>query len=144
MGEQAKMVVRHFVEQVQDRHRLDLIYELFEPGYIDHFKAGGMPPAAATDAVDTFKRFFAGILRAFPDLRVTLEDQIAEGDKVVTRKTFRGTHRGEFLGIAPSGKSLELELIDIFRVTNGRLAEHWAQFDVMAVLRQIGAQASSQ
>ncbi len=139
MGEDAKAVVRRFVEEVQDQHRLELVDELFDPGYIDHFSSGGMPPAAGADPIEAFKRFFSAILRAFPDLRVTVEDQIAEGDRVVTRKTFRGTHSGEFLGIPPFNKHLELELIDIFRVRNGRLAEHWAQLDIMAVLRQIGA-----
>ncbi len=118
---------------------MELVDELFDPGYIDHFRAGGAPPPAGANAVDAFKRFFAGILHAFPDLRVTIEDQIAERDRVVTRKTFRGTQNGEFLGVAPSGKRMELEVIDIFRVANGRLAEHWSQIDFSGVLRQIGA-----
>ncbi|HUY27600.1 MAG TPA: ester cyclase [Candidatus Binataceae bacterium] len=139
MSKDAKAVVRRFVEQVQDQHRLDLVDELFDPEYIDHATPGGMPPAAAKHPVDGFKQFFSGILSAFPDLRVTLEDQIAEGDKVVTRKRFRGIHSDPFWGVAPSGKRLELEVIDIFRVKKGRLAEHWAQLDVMALLRQIGA-----
>jgi steroid delta-isomerase-like uncharacterized protein len=139
VSKDAKAVVRRFVELVQDQHRLELVDELFDPAYIDHFSSGGMPPAAGADPIEAFKRFFSGILRAFPDLRVTMEDQIAERDKVVTRKTFRGTHSGELWGIPPSGKHLELEVIDIFRVRNGRLAEHWAQLDIMAVLRQIAA-----
>ncbi len=139
MGESAKAVVRRFVEQVQDQHRLELVDELFDPKYIDHATPGGRPPAAGTDPVDSFKLFFSAMLRAFPDLRVTIEDQIAEGDKVVTRKMFRGMHSGDFMGVPPSGRRLELEVIDIFRVRRGRLAEHWAQLDVMAVLRQIGA-----
>ncbi|MGB8414016.1 MAG: ester cyclase [Candidatus Binatus sp.] len=139
MSKEAKAVVRRFVEQVQDQHRLEFIDELFDPEYIDHATPGGMPPAAVKNPVDGFRQFFSGMLSAFPDLRVTVEDQIAEGDKVVTRKQFRGTHSGPFWGVAPSGKRLELEVIDIFRVRKGRLAEHWAQLDVMALLRQIGA-----
>jgi predicted ester cyclase len=139
MSEDAKAVVRRFVEQVQDQHRLELVNEIFDPGYIDHATPGGAPPAPGSNPVDRFKNFFLGILHAFPDLRVKIEEQIAEGDKVVTRKTFRGTHSGMFRGIAASGKHLELEVIDIFRVRGGRLAEHWAQLDIMALLAQIGA-----
>jgi predicted ester cyclase len=139
MSKDAKAVVRRFIEQVQDQHRLDLVDELFDPEYIDHATPGGMPPSAAKHPVDGFKQFFSGILSAFPDLRVTLEDQIAEGDKVVTRKRIFGIHSGLFWGVAPSGKRVELEVIDISRVRNARLAEHWAQLDSMALLRQIGA-----
>jgi steroid delta-isomerase-like uncharacterized protein len=76
---------------------------------------------------------------AFPDLRATIEDQIAEGDKVVTRVTFRGTHRGEFGGIAPTGKPVEYSGIAIDRIADGRIVEMWHLANAPALLRQIGA-----
>ncbi len=139
MSENAKAVVRRFVEEIQDKHRLELVDELFEPGFIDHFGAGGMSPLEGATPADVFKRFYSGMLRAFPDVRVQIDDQFAEGERVVTRKTFRGTHTGEFFGNAPSGKHVELEVIDIFRVRNGKLAEHWGHVDVLSILTQIGA-----
>ena len=134
--EENKAVVCRFVEEVQSQHRLDLVDELFDPDYIDHAVPVGMPPARGTGY---FKQFYATMLRAFPDTHVTIHDQIAEGDKVTTRKTFRGTHQGEFMGIPPTGKEIELLVIDIFRVTKGKLAEHWGAWDRLSLLEQLGA-----
>ncbi len=79
---------------------------------------------------------------AFPDLRLTIEDQIAEGDKVITRVTFRGTHRGEFRGIAPTGKQVEYSGIAIDRIANGKIVEMWHLSDGLGLLQQIGAAPS--
>jgi steroid delta-isomerase-like uncharacterized protein len=138
-SEDNKAVVLHFVEEVQGKHRLDLVADMLHPDYIDHAQPGGLPPApGVTDAREAFKRFFRVMLQAFPDLDVTIEDQIAEGDKVVTRKTFRGTHRGELWGQPATGKRVSLEVIDIFRVQEGKIIEHWAELDLLALSRQLG------
>ncbi len=134
--EENKAVVRRFVEEVQSQHRLDLVDELFAPDYIDHAVPVGMPAAQGTGY---FKQFYTTMLRAVPDMQVTIHDQIAEGDKVTTRKTLRGTHRGEFMGIPPTGKEIELLIIDIFRVNGGKLAEHWGAWDRLSILEQLGA-----
>jgi predicted ester cyclase len=76
---------------------------------------------------------------AFPDSYFTVEDMIAEGDKVVTRKTFHGTHEGEFIGIPPSGKTVTIELIDIVRISEGMVVEHWFIGDNLGMMRQLGA-----
>jgi steroid delta-isomerase-like uncharacterized protein len=138
--EENKAVVRRFVEEVQSKHRLDLVDELFDPDYIDHAVPAGTPPAQGTGY---FKQFYTKMLRAFPNMQGTIHDQIAEGDKVTTRKTFRGTHRGEFMGIPPTGKEVELLIIDIFRVTRGKLAEHWGAWDRLSLLEQLGAMPAS-
>ena len=140
MGEEDnKAVVLHFVEEVQGKHRLDLVNDMLHPDYIDHAQPGGLPPApGVTDAREAFKRFFRVMLQAFPDLDVTIEDQIAEGDKVVTRKIFHGTHRGELWGQPATGKRVNLEVIDIFRVHEGKIIEHWAELDLLALGRQLG------
>ncbi len=138
--EENKAAVRRFVDEVQSQHRLDLVDELFAPDYIDHAVPVGMPPARGTAY---FKQFYTTMLRALPDAQATIHDQIAEGDKVTTRKTFRGTHRGEFMGIPPTGKEVELLVIDIFRVTGGKLAEHWGTWDRLSIFEQIEAMPPS-
>ena len=138
--EENKAVVRRFVEEVQSQHKVELVDELFDPDYIDHAVPLGMPPARGTGY---FKQFYNAMLQAFPDLHATIHDQIAEGDKVTTRKAFRGTHRGEFMGIPPTDKKSELLVIDIFRVTDGRLAEHWGTWDNLSLLQQLGAMPAS-
>ena len=76
---------------------------------------------------------------AFPDLQLSVDDLFAEGDRVVARWTSRGTHQGEMMGISPSGKHVQISEIDIFRVSAGKLAEHWGVFDQLGMLQQIGA-----
>jgi predicted ester cyclase len=77
--------------------------------------------------------------RAFPDSYFTVEDMMAEADKVATRKTFHGTHdEGEFMGIPPSGRSVTMGLIDIMRISEGRVVEHWAMGDTLGMIQQLG------
>jgi steroid delta-isomerase-like uncharacterized protein len=85
------------------------------------------------------KEVFARLHRAFPDLHVTVEDLIAEGDKVVGRNSVTGTHRGEYMGLPPTGKSVAYSEIMIFRFVNGRIAETWGVVDVFSQLKQLGA-----
>jgi predicted ester cyclase len=75
---------------------------------------------------------------AFPDSYFTVEDMVAEGDKVATRKTFHGTHRGEFLAIPPTGQQISIGLIDIVRVADGKVVEHWSIADNLGMMRQLG------
>lgn len=131
--DQNKAVVRQFVEEVQSQHRLELIDQLIASEYNDHATGPGIIPGR-----EGFKQFFGMMLSSFPDLHATIHDQIAEGDKVVTRKTIRGTHKGVFRGIPPTGKQIELDVIDIFRVANGKIVEHWMQADFLGLLQQVG------
>lgn len=75
---------------------------------------------------------------AFPDLRLEVEDVIAEGEKVLARLTIRGTHRGELMGTSPTGKEVEVGVLDLFRIADGKLAEHWAAIDNLGLMRQLG------
>ncbi|MEJ7816409.1 MAG: ester cyclase [Rubrobacter sp.] len=84
------------------------------------------PPAKL---IDTFKETFAEAREGFPDLSITVEDVMAEGDRVAARITMRGTHRGEFQGITPTGKRVEVRAIDMFRISNGKIVEHWGHAD---------------
>jgi steroid delta-isomerase-like uncharacterized protein len=94
-------------------------------------------PIQATGA-ELLKEVFARLHRAFPDLRVTIEDLIAEGDKVVSRNTITGTHQGEYMGIPSTGESVTYNEIFIVRFVNGRFAETWGVVDVLSQMKQLG------
>lgn len=79
------------------------------------------------------------IRAAFPDLHVTVEDMVAEGDKVVARVTMSGTHKGEFMGIAPTGKQITVGIIEILRIAGGKVVEHWNVVDSLGMMQQLGA-----
>jgi predicted ester cyclase len=82
---------------------------------------------------------FATLLRAFPDLHIAVEDMIAEGDKIVIRDTVTGTHKGELMGVPPTGNSVSYNEIFIFRFAEGRVIETWGVVDVLSLMRQLGA-----
>jgi steroid delta-isomerase-like uncharacterized protein len=94
-------------------------------------------PIEATGA-ELAKELFARLLRAYPDLHITIEDLIAEGDKVVSRNTVTGTHQGEYMGIPPTGNSVTYSEVIITRFADGRIVETWAVVDVLAQMRQLG------
>jgi predicted ester cyclase len=87
---------------------------------------------------ELLKEVFTTLLRAYPDLHITIEDMIEEGDKVVMRDTVTGTHRGELMGIAPTGRSVSYNEIFIARFEGGRIAETWGVVDVLSQMRQLG------
>jgi steroid delta-isomerase-like uncharacterized protein len=108
-----------------------MIDEIAEPGVENH------TPVEAT-GTQALKDLFARIHRVFPDLRVTVEDLIEEGDKVVGRNTLTGTHQGEYMGLPPTGRSVTYQEIIIFRFVNGRIAETWGVVDVFSQMKQLG------
>ena len=133
-----KMVVRRFVEEVQGQHKLDLAEELMSSKMVDHyFETQGIPHTE--NAVKEFNKFYSNLLAAFPDITAVIHHQVAEGDLVATYKTLYGTHKGEFRGIQPTGKKIALDLMDFFRLTDGKIVEHWAVIDFMNLMRQLGA-----
>jgi steroid delta-isomerase-like uncharacterized protein len=100
-------------------------------------------PIDATGA-EALKEVFGRLHRVYSDLHVTIEDVIAEGDKVVCRNTVTGTHRGEYMGLAPTGKSVTYDEIFIFRIADGRIAETWGVVDVFSQMKQLGAMPGQQ
>jgi steroid delta-isomerase-like uncharacterized protein len=130
--EENKAIVSRFVEEVQNNHNLDAVNELFDRNMVDHL---GQPVLSAAEG---FKKFYSGLLAAFPDLRCVVHSQVAEGDKVATHKTFHGTHKGEFMGMPPTGKKIAVDVIDIFRIAGGKMVEHWAVQDLAGLMRQLG------
>jgi steroid delta-isomerase-like uncharacterized protein len=105
--------------------------EIVEPDVKNH------TPVEATGA-QVLKELFARLHRAFPDLQVTVEDLIEEGDKVAGRNTLTGTHQGEYMGVPPTGKSITYNEIIVFRFVNGRIAETWGVVDVFSQMKQLG------
>jgi predicted ester cyclase len=85
------------------------------------------------------KQFFGMFFAAFPDIQHTLEDEVVEGDKVAVRLTIRGTQRGEFQGIPPTGKAIVISSLNIFHLVDGKIAEQWVETDSFALLQQLGA-----
>ncbi len=135
MSEENKAVVRRWVEEVQNQHRLEVVDEIFAPNLVNHDASGGLP---SPQGVEGIRQFFAMIFAAFPDFRAVIHDQVAEGDKVVTRKTVSGTHQGEFMGIPPSDKPVTMTRIDIFRIADGKIVELWGQEDMLGMMQQLG------
>ena len=129
-----KAIARRLIAAFSDQEAA-AIDELVAPDYVFHNPGDPtMPPGPAG-----LKHMHDQWGTAFPDVQTTIDDQIAEGDKVVTRWTTRGTHRGEFFGIAPTGKRIEFTGIYIDRVAGGKVVEHWDEADILGVFQQLGA-----
>jgi steroid delta-isomerase-like uncharacterized protein len=135
MSEANKALVRREMEEVFDRGNLDAADELYAPDYVIH------DPTSPEDirGVEGARQFAATYRQAFPDFQATVEDQVAEGDKVATRFTARGTHHGELEGIAPTGNRVEVTGINISRIAGGKIAEEWTNYDALGLMQQIGA-----
>jgi predicted ester cyclase len=131
---QPKDVVRRFVDEYQSAADERAFDELLDPEVLDHSR----PPGVAAGAAGV-RQQFDGFRAAFPDFRATILDQVCEGDKVVTRKVFAGTHLGTFQGLEPTGREVEIAVIDIVRVADGRIVEHWNCVDRLGLLAQLDA-----
>ncbi len=130
--EQNKAVVRRFVEEVLSQGNLALIDELFASDYTNY--GFGQPFGR-----EGFLAVLGQFRSAFPDLRFTIEDMVAEGDRVMIRGTARGTHRGEFNGIPPTGKQITVSLMTDYRLANGKIVEDRPLTDMLSLLQQVGA-----
>ena len=130
----AKAVVRRNTEEVQGKGNFDVFEELFAADFVDHTPQPNMTPDKA-GARDLYHRLSA----AFPDFHAEIHWQRADGDVVTTYKTYHGTHKGEFLGIAPTGRTIQFETVDAMRVTNGKITEHWGVANLFSLMQQLGA-----
>jgi predicted ester cyclase len=128
--EKNKALARRYQEEVWGKGNLALIDELLAADFVDHSLPAGMDPTFAGA-----KRAVKGALDAFPEGQWTVEDLIAEGDKVVIRWKMKATHEHEFRGIAPGGKPVTITGITILRMPGGKIAERWVNWDSLA-LRQ--------
>ena len=134
--EQNKSTYRSFIQQVFNEGRLDALDEFLAPSYVIRDAPPGTPLGA--EGVKQVVSMFRG---AFPDLEITLDDLIAEGDKVAARSTLRGTHRGTLFGIAATGKPVSMTSLTLVCIVDGRLVESWVKNDVTSLMNQLGANA---
>lgn len=114
---------------------LNALDEILTPGFVDHEEG----PPGTPDGIDGVKAFVSMFREAFPDMQVSIEDVMEDGDRVAVRATMTGTHDGELMGVPPSGNRVRLEMIDIVRIEDGRVAEHWGAADNLSLMQQIGA-----
>jgi len=128
-----KETFRRVVEEGYTKGNLRVLDEVFAPDFVAH-QAGILPRA-----VDGVKGSIAFLRAAFPDLRLTIEEIIAIGDKTWARITARGTHQGAFMGVPPTGRSYAIAVMDECRFEDGKIVEHWGVADQLALMAQIGA-----
>jgi steroid delta-isomerase-like uncharacterized protein len=131
--ERNKAVVQRFIEEVQNQKNWDVFDELHAPDFVNL----SSPPGVPSD-LEGGRMFLGAFMAAFPDCQFTIEDMIAEGDRVATKKTFTGTHKGEFNGIPPTGRRVTLTFVDILRLRDGKIVEHWLSMDQLSFLQQLG------
>ena len=136
MSEENKAIARRALEEIfSAQGDLDVADELIAPNYIGH------DPVSPEDVhgPEGVKEFASMYRNAFPDVQMSVEDQIAEGDMVATRWIASGTHQGELMGIAPSGNRVTVSGTSIERIVNGKIEETWDNYDALGMMQQIGA-----
>jgi len=131
--EQNKALGRRWVEEIWGKGNLAVIDEIYATNFIWNWA----PPGVTPDR-EGYKQIVTMNFAAFADVKCTLEDVIAEGDKVVVRWTWRGTHKGEYMGIAPTGKQVTLTGIGIVRIEGGKAIEEWGEMNMMGMMQQLG------
>jgi steroid delta-isomerase-like uncharacterized protein len=132
VSEENKAIVRRFYTEVANQGNLGLADELMAPDYAEHW-------SPASSGIAGFRQFAMGLAVAFPDLQVTVEDLIAEGNRVAARVTVRATHKGAFAGLAPTGRQVSFEGIDIFEIEGARIVGRWNLRNLLSLMEQLGA-----
>jgi steroid delta-isomerase-like uncharacterized protein len=135
-AQENKELARRWFEEVWNKGNMDFVDEVVASNLVVHDPS---TPEGMSSGVESAKQFVEVYRDAFPDIQLTVEDLLAEGDKVVTRWTARGTHQGELMGIPPSGNPVEATGITIDRIEGGKVVETWANYDALGMMQQIGA-----
>jgi steroid delta-isomerase-like uncharacterized protein len=130
----AKAVVRRNTEEVQSKGNLDVFEEVFADDFVDHTPQPNMIPDKAG-----VRGLYRSLRAAFPDFRAEIHWQAADGELVTTYKTYHGTHQGTFLGVARTGRKIHFETVDVMRVRNGKITEHWGVANLFSLMQQLGA-----
>jgi steroid delta-isomerase-like uncharacterized protein len=130
-GQDNKALLRRYIEEGIGKGNFTVVDEVVASTFVGH----SVTPSMEVKGLEGLKQRLTQLRTAFPDLHVTVEEMVAEGDKVATRTTSRGTHKGEFQGVAPSGASVTWTTIAIGRVANGKLQEGWLTNDLLPQLR---------
>lgn len=134
MSQQNKTLTRRFYDEVFNQKKLATVDELCAPSFVDHSPAPGQGPG-----VEGMKNWMQQFFQAFPDLKATVHEMVADGDLVVTRVTCQGTHKGAIAGAAPTGKKVTFTALDMVRIKDGRATEVWHEGNDVAVLMELGA-----
>ncbi len=133
-SEQIKLVVRRYLEEVVNTGNVDRIAEFISPEYVEVYRGARFPVG-----LDGARKHVLGVRQTYPDLHLTIDQQIAEGDWVVTQVTAKGTHKGSWLGMRPTGKVVEITAVNVDRVVGGRIVEHGGAANLLEPLLEIGA-----
>jgi predicted ester cyclase len=131
-AEENKAIVRRYLDEAWTKRNVNIIDELMAPDYARYLPGQDKPLDREGQ-----KQRIAGFLKAMPDMVFMVDDLFAEGDRVVFRVTIRGAHQGALMGIAPTGKQLTVTAIDIARLENGKIVDHWGQMDMLGLMRQL-------
>ena len=134
MSEANKAIVCRLVDEAQCKGNIGVVDEIFADDFVDHTPFPGVPPTR-----DGVKMLFGYLRATFPDLRVTVHEQVADDAKVVTRKSFEGTHRGDFMGVPATGRTINFEVVDILTFNGSRIVEHRVIFDRLGLQQQLTA-----
>jgi steroid delta-isomerase-like uncharacterized protein len=132
MSEDNAALVRELHEALLSERDVDVLDRFFARGFVSHNNPPGFPPGVAG-----VKQFFAMFRDAFPDAAVAIDELVAEGDRVAVATTLTGTHEGELMGVAPTGRSVAVTGIDIVRIEDGRIVEHRGLTDIVGLMRQL-------
>ena len=133
-SDEAKAVVRRNTEEVQGRGNFEVFEQLFSPDFVDH-----TPQQGFGNDKQSVRILYQAMREAFPDFHADIHWQWADGDVVTTFKTYYGTHRGAIFGIAPTGRNVKFETVDVMRVRDGRITDHWGVADLLSLVQQLGA-----
>ncbi len=135
MAQENSALIRRWFEEVWNNGRMEVIDEMASPDVIGH----GQAQHDTDIGLHEFRNFAVGLRAAFPDMKVVIDQTLEQGDKVVARWTSTMTHKGEFLGVAPTGKKVTITGTTIQRIVDGRIVEGWDNWDQLGLLVQIGA-----
>jgi predicted ester cyclase len=132
VAEDNKAMATKFLDRI-NKGDLSVIEEVIDPAFVDHEPAPGIPPTR-----DGMKQLFTMYLKAFPDMKVSITHLVAEGDLVLIHHLTSGTHKGEFMGMPATGKSVKFDEMHLVRFANGKVIEHWGVEDTMTMMQQLG------
>jgi predicted ester cyclase len=136
-NEENEKIVKRFIEQMWNQRKLQVADELFAVDCVTHQLRSGEDRAGVPRSAESVKREAAAWLAGFPDLEFVLQQMIAVGDRVVSHCTMRGTHTGAWMGIGPTGRKVNVPIITIHRIANGKIAEDWVLVGSLMLFQQL-------
>jgi steroid delta-isomerase-like uncharacterized protein len=134
--DQNKKVIDQIFNECMNKKNLDMLDNLLDPGFVHSSPNSGKGPQG-------FRAILEPFFKAFPDFMVHVEEMIGEGETVASRGYLTGTHKGEFMGINPTGKQMKMPYIDFWKLRNGKCVANWVEFDMAGLMQQIGARQES-